>query len=469
MGKVELRSVAAIERNPFDLADTETESGWALLSRLGRECVLPHWKILLITIAAMVASAVTAGALPLLLQRVADDIFVAKDARLLFVLPALVFLLMAFRAAAAWVTTVFEAHLGTKVVSDLRLRMFDAIAAADLAWIQRTHSGRFVSTFVNDTATVDRAATRVMLSLFRHGLSVIFLLGAMFYMDWRLSLIVLIGAPIALINLSQQRKRIRLAVRRSMQEYGDLGSMLTQTLQSMRVVKAYSQEEHESRRIRKIVGNLRKYLMKTTRSRAAVAPVSDALTGLGIAAAILYGGWQGIYGEVTLGHFTGFMAAAMLAFQPMKSLATTHATLSEGLIATSRVFALIDYTSKVEEIRGAKPLRVTGGAISFRNVSFGYDGGGPILSGFNLEIAAGQKVALVGRSGAGKSTVINLVLRFFDPSAGSIFIDGQDIREATLSSVRGASALLTQDPVLFDDTIAANIRYGSRPQRRRPW
>jgi subfamily B ATP-binding cassette protein MsbA len=157
----------------------------------------------------------------------------------------------------------------------------------------------------------------------------------------------------------------------------------------------------------------------------------------------------------------GFMAAAMLAFQPLKSLASTQAVLSEGLLAAARVFALIDHAPHVAEKSGAVPLKVSKGAISFRDVHFAYESGGPILSGFSLEIAAGQKVALVGQSGAGKSTVLNMILRFFDPADGAILIDGQDIREATLASVRGASALLTQDPVLFDDTVAANIAYGS--------
>jgi subfamily B ATP-binding cassette protein MsbA len=237
--------------------------------------------------------------------------------------------------------------------------------------------------------------------------------------------------------------------------------MLTQTLQGMRVVKAYGQEANEAQRLRQIALRLRKYIMKATRSRAAVGPVWETLTGIGIAAAIFYGGWQGIYGDVSLGHFMGFMTAGLLAFQPMKTLANIQAMLSEGLMAADRVFAVIDYASQVTEAPGAKPLRVEKGAISFRDVDFAYDGGGPVLSGFNLDIPAGSTVALVGPSGAGKSTVLNLILRFFDPSGGAILIDGQDLRESTIASVRAASALLTQDPVLFDDTIAANISYGS--------
>jgi subfamily B ATP-binding cassette protein MsbA len=365
------------------------------------------------------------------------------------------------RAIADWISTVAEASLGTKIVAELRYRMFDTIAAADLAWIQGHHSGRFVSTFINDAAIIDRSATRVMVGLFRNGMSAVFLLGAMFYMDWRLSLFVLVAAPLAVLSLGRQRTRIRRASGRGLKEHNELNSMLTQTLQSMRVVKAYGQEAHETRRFRQIVHNIRKYLMKATRTRAAVGPVWEVMSGLGFAAAILYGGWQGIYGNVTLGSFMGFMTAALLAFQPIKTLAGIQATLSEGLLAAERVFALIDYASHVNEKRGAKPLHVTAGSISFRNVNFAYGNGVPILSNFNLDIPAGQRLALVGPSGAGKSTVVNLALRFFDPQSGSISIDGQDLKDVTIASVRAASALLTQEPVLFDDTIAANIIYGS--------
>jgi subfamily B ATP-binding cassette protein MsbA len=201
--------------------------------------------------------------------------------------------------------------------------------------------------------------------------------------------------------------------------------------------------------------------MKATRTRAAVGPLWEILTGFGFAAGVFYGGFQGVYGNVTLGEFMGFMTAALLTFQPMKALASIGATLSEGLIAAERVFALIDYTAHVTEKRGAAPLKVVSGAISFRNVDFSYDGTNLVLSDFNLELPAGQKLALVGPSGSGKSTVLNLILRLFDPSAGSVEIDGQDLRDATIASVRAASALLTQDPVIFDDTIAANIAYGS--------
>nr|WP_281351642.1 ABC transporter ATP-binding protein [Propylenella binzhouense] len=442
----------------WSLAEGSTR---AVLTRLFRESVLPNWKVLVLGLAAMVATAATSGVLPFLMQMVADEVFVAKNEQLLFVLPGLVILVMTFRAAADWVSQVADAWLGNQVVADLRIRMFDTLANADLGWIQRTHSGRFVSAFVNDTPIVDRAAAKTMTSMVKNGLSVLFLVGSMFYMDWRLACLVVAGMPLAIVFLGRQKKRISGSVRRSMQEAGDLGSMLTQTLQGIRVVKAYRQEAEEAARFRGIVGNIVDYLMRTARSRAAVGPVTEALSGLGFAAAILYGGWQGIHGNVSLGHFMGFMTAAMLAYQPLKSLASAQASLSEGVTAASRVFAIIDYASHVTESRSAKPLKVSEGRITFERVGFGYEAGKSVLADFDLEIAPGQKVALVGPSGAGKSTVINLLLRFFDPEAGRILIDGQDIRDVTLASLRSEIALLTQEPILFDETVASNIAYGS--------
>jgi subfamily B ATP-binding cassette protein MsbA len=445
----------------FDALLEQDHSRAPVFKRLVRECIVPHWRNVMISVGSMIVAAATAGAVPFVLQKVGDDVFVAKNATYVLLLPALLVLAVLIRAVSDWISTVAEASLGTKIVAELRFRMFDTIAAADLAWIQGNHSGRFVSTFISDTSVIDRSATRVMVGLFRNAMSALFLLGAMFYMDWRLSLFVLIAAPLAILNLGKQRGRIRRASGRGIREASELNSMLTQTLQSMRVVKAYGQEANETRRFRQIVHNLRKYIMKATRTRAAVGPVWEIMSGLGFAAAILYGGWQGIYGNVSLGHFMGFMTAALLAFQPMKQLASIGATLSEGLLAAERVFSVIDYSSHVTEKRGAKPLHVTEGTVSFRDVGFSYESGGPILTGFSLDIPAGQKLALVGPSGAGKSTVLNLALRFFDPQSGSILVDGQDLRDVTIASVRAASALLTQDPVLFDDTVAANISYGS--------
>jgi ATP-binding cassette, subfamily B, bacterial MsbA len=445
----------------FDAEAYENIAAWPLLKRIFGECIKPHWRLFALSAGSMTITSATSGVLPLLLQRIGDDVFVSKNERLLVFLPVLLLIVVTVRALCGWLSAVADASLGSKVVAELRFRMFDTIAAADLAWIQGHASGRFVSACLGDTSSVNTAGSRVITGIFQNGLTVIFLLCSMFYLDWRLTFVVLLGAPFALVNLSRQKKRIKLATGKQFQEAGVLSGRLTQILQSMRVVKAYGQEETETRRLREAVRKLRKYLMKAVRARSAVGPVWDIGMGLGVAGALFYGGWQGIYGSVSLGHFMGFIAAGLMVVQPMKGLSSVQTSMIEGLIAAARVFAMIDYPSHVTEKPGAKPLPLTGGAMNFRNVVFGYEAGRVALSDFSLEIPAGKKVALVGPSGAGKSTVLNLILRFYDPQQGSVLIDGHDLREVTIASVRGAMALLTQDPVLFDETIEANIRYGS--------
>jgi subfamily B ATP-binding cassette protein MsbA len=433
----------------------------AALARLLRVAILPHWRVLAVAVAAMAVTAATSGALPFLMQVVADEVFVARNERLLYALPLLILVAMTVRAGADWIGRVADAWLGNRIVADLRIRMFDALALADLSYIQRTHSGRFVSAFVSDAAVVDRAGAKTVTALVKDGLTVLVLVAAMFALDWRLSLLVVMGLPVAVLVLSRQKRRITGAVRRSLAEAGGLGSHLTQTLQSMRVVKAYGREGREAERFQAIVRDLMRELMRTARARAAAAPVTEALAGLGLAAAVFYGGWQGIHGSVSLGHFLGFMTAAMLLYQPLKSLATAQAGLAEGATAAARVFAILDHASPVAERPGAVPLRACRGHVAFEDVAFAYEPGAPVLSGVTLDIPEGTKVALVGASGAGKSTLVNLTLRFYDPSSGTVRIDGHDIRDLTLSSLRGACALVTQEPVLFDDTVRANIAYGS--------
>lgn len=442
----------------FPAADMST---WDVVRRILRDHVAPRWKLVLLTVLAMTFAAAGTGALPFLMQFAADEIFIAKNTSFLYGLPPIIIVVMAARAAAEYFARVSQGYLSNRIVADLRIQLFEKLAFADVGWLQSTHSGRFVSVFMNDVATINTAATQTLTALVQNLLQVVFLSAAMLWMDWRLALLVLAALPIGGWLIRRQRGRARQSVTSTLQEVGALGSIVSETLKSIRVVKAYHRESHEAMRARRIIERTLRHMMETVRTRASTGPITEAAGGVGIALAIFYGGWQGIAGTVTLGHFMGFMTAAMLLYQPVKALASLHNQLIEGSVAAGRVFAILDQDQRVAEAPGARPLVVSGGAIRFEGVTFGYEPGQPVLRNFDLDIPAGTKVALVGSSGAGKSTVINLILRFFDPQEGRVLIDGQDVRQATIPSVRLASALLTQDPVLFDDTILANIRYGS--------
>jgi subfamily B ATP-binding cassette protein MsbA len=256
---------------------------------------------------------------------------------------------------------------------------------------------------------------------------------------------------------------MRRVSRSQQQETGQLATALDEAFQGVRQVKAHGMESHEQARVGRAVAGLFRLATKGARVRAYANPALETLAGLAIAAVIVYGGQQVISGHNTPGAFFSFIAAVLLAYEPLKRLAQTNASIQEGLAAAERVFAMIDLSPTVVDRPGAAPLRIGGAAVSLRQVTFTYGGESPALDRFDLDIPAGTNVALVGPSGAGKTTVFNLILRFFDPEAGQISIDGQDLRDVTLASLRAAIALVSQDSLLFDDTVRANILYG-RPE-----
>ena len=437
-----------------------------VVMRMARDHLLPMKSYLLMSFAAMAAAAATTGALPFVMQRTSDEIVVAKNMTSLYYMPLLVIVIICIKAFSEYVSSVSEEYIGQRITAELRERMFKALMYADLSWVQRTHTGRFTSSFLGDIGAIQRAAGVTIVGLGKNALTCIFLIGSMFYMDWILTLAAAIGLPFAFRQIGRQGKKMMRSSTRVFQEHGDLTSFVSQALSGIRVVKAYGREKEETKRVSDAIGRTVEFAMQSVRVRAASGPITEALSGVGIAAAIFYGGYRGITGTMTPGEFMGFITAAMLLYQPLKSLAQLQTNLQLGVAAASRVFAIIDNMPQIKDEPGAKPLHIEDGAIRFDNVTFGYTPEIPVLKDFSLDIPRKQKVALVGPSGAGKSTVLNLILRFYEPESGSISIDGQKLNETTVASVRAASALVTQDPFLFDDTIATNISYGSEQATR---
>jgi subfamily B ATP-binding cassette protein MsbA len=324
------------------------------------------------------------------------------------------------------------------------------------------HSGRIVSGFLNDANLIRTTASRTIVDLVQNALKAVILLGVMMWMDLRFTGFIILFMPLGIVMLGRQRRKMRKSTSKSMQETGDLSALVLQTLRGMRIVRAYGQEGEEVRRAAQTIDRALEFTMRGQRARAASAPAVEILVGCGFAVAIYFAGVQGVTGALTLGHFMGFMTSALLLYQPLKAIGTLQTTIQEGVAAAGRVFGIIDRERKLVDRPGARPLDLTAGEIVFDRVSFAYDNEQPVLRDVSVTVPAGKTVALVGPSGAGKSTMINLALRFFEPDSGRVLIDGQDISHVTTSSVRDAVALVTQDPVLFDDTISANIAYGTK-------
>lgn len=429
--------------------------------RIWTEHFRPRIKLLALACLAMVVSAATTGAIPLLIERATDDIFINKDATMVKIICLGVIVVITLKTISAYISNVSVNYLGQRFVSDMRIQMFDRLTKADLSWIEGVHSGRFISGFLNDANLIRITASRTLVTLVQNLLQVVALTSVMFWLDWKMASIVIIALPLGVGVLSKQRKKMHVSTKKGLVETSELSTLVSQTLRSLRIVRAYGQEQKELDRASNVINRAMEYTMRGLRAQAISSPVVEFLTGIGFAGVIYYAGVNGIEGNVTIGQFSAFMAAAMLIYQPLKSLATLQTAIQEGVAASSRVFGIIDHKAELVEKPNAKTLELTKGQITFKNVSFAYEKESPLFEDFSLEVPAGKTVALVGPSGSGKSSILNLVLRFYDPSNGEVLIDGQNIADLTLKSLRANIALVTQEPLLFDDTIAHNIAYGT--------
>jgi ATP-binding cassette, subfamily B, bacterial MsbA len=431
-----------------------------LVWRLARDFMRPH---ALRVAFAFILMAVSAGSTALrawLMQPVLDRIFVGRDGSLLLLIAGAALVLALAKGVADYGEAVLMNRAGQRVIADVQKTLFARLMRADLAYFHAHPTGTLISRFTNDAALLQRAAANVLGGIGKDALTVVFLVGVMFYQDWILALLSFLIFPLAIRPIVAIGQRMRRVSANTQAEIGQLTTLLNQTFQGARLVKAYGMEDYEERRAAGLFESLFSLIDRATRTRSRASPMMESLGGAAIAIVILYGGHQVIGGTRTPGAFFSFITALLLAYQPLKSLANLNASLQEGLAAVQRIFQVLDVEPTIRDLPGAKPLRVAGGEISFEDVRFGYAPGAVALDRISLTIPAGGTVALVGASGAGKSTILNLIPRFFDVDEGRISIDGQDIRSVTLASLRAAIALVAQEVTLFDDTLRANIAYG---------
>tara|TARA_R110002110_G_scaffold66876_3_gene182770 strand:+ start:7272 stop:9161 length:1890 start_codon:yes stop_codon:yes gene_type:complete len=432
----------------------------AIVARMGREYLKPHWRMAAVALLASVVVAGATGILPVLIKYALDNI-VGSDAWMLLLVALGAIVATALQAIATYISKVNMSTIGQNIVASVQRNMFDRIIHADLAWVSGTHSGRFISSFLNDAGRVRDTITTTVIDLGQNFLTVIALIGAMFYLNWQLALMGAAIIPVIALLVRQLGRRTRKAARQSMEGSGNLTAVISEALSGIRVVKAYDQEATEIDRASRAINDVLHHALRAMRSRVMASPMTGALSGIGIAAVIYFGGRSVQTGFLTIGDLGGFLSAMMLAYEPLKKLANTQTMMQEGIAAAIRVFPILDIQPTITSPANAAALQVSDGAIRFENVHFRYGDGTPALNGIDIEVPKGHTVALVGPSGAGKSTILNFVPRFYDPAIGRVLIDGQDLREVTLTSLRAASSLVTQDPFLFDDTVRANIAYGS--------
>ena len=432
----------------------------ALVRRLVREQIRPQAGRVAAAFACMIVVAAATAGMVLLIGPVIDDVLIERDREMLYLIPGAIVALALVTGTAGYAEAVLMDVIGHRLVANLQRSMYGRIICADLRFFHDNAVGQLISRFVNDAALLRSSIARALTGLVKDSLTVVFLVAVMFVDSWQLALVTVVTFPLALYPIRAIGRRMRKFSRRTQVETGDLTTMLDETFRGIRHVKAYTMEGRETERAGMILEKIYRIWRRSSRVQALSRPLMETLGGIALALAAFFGGILVIQETLTAGALASFMAAVLAAYKPMKSIATLHASLQQGLAAAQRIFQLEDLRPSIADRPGARAVSRVAGNIRFDGVRFGYGDGATALDGVDLEIPAGKTVALVGASGAGKTTMLNLIPRFFDAEDGAVRIDGHDVRDLTLESLRGAIALVSQDLSLFDDTIRANIAYG---------
>ncbi|MBB2200245.1 ABC transporter ATP-binding protein [Gluconacetobacter tumulisoli] len=430
----------------------------ALLRRLWREEVRCHRGRIVSVILLTVLMASLTGLYPLVIQR-ALDMFAAHDPRILYQVPALVILITAAKALSQYGQTVAVQDLVLIVIRGLQGTMFAHLVHTDISRIEREAPAQLAARFTTDAVSIREAMIRAVNSL-GDVVTVAGLVVSMFYMDWELSLIAAVLYPVAAIPIQRLGKKVRRASGGMQERMGETSALLTESFSQARTVRVYRLERNEAARVDQTLDLLHLALLRIARGRARVDPVLEVLGGSAVAAVLGFAGWRAALGGATLGDFSGFVAALLLAARPLRALGSLNAALQEGLAGLERVFAIIDEPPEITEAPTARALPSGEGHLRFESASFVYPDGRVGLDGLTFEARPGLTVALVGPSGAGKSTALSLIPRLHDVSAGRILLDGVDLRALRLSDLRDAIAYVSQDTLLFDLPVIENIRIG---------
>jgi subfamily B ATP-binding cassette protein MsbA len=433
----------------------------ALLRRFLNDWVWPRRWELGWTLVLTAALAGVTGSYPTVIKMSFDTLMSGDRSALPFVLMAIVAVTMA-RATLLFLQAVATNRFILRMSSDMQKVGFRHLINADFARLSRETPGRLMSRLTNDIGFVQAAMTAGLNSAIRDFLSVIALVIAMLYLDWAMTLVVLSVYPLAAIPVATISDRLRRVAKRTQSGLGDMTSLLTEKLSGARLIKSFRLEDYAAARLDASFEEIYTLKMKSVRTRARMDPILEALGGLAIAGVVAFAYLRISHGISTVGDFMGFVTALLMAAQPIRALGNLAGRVKEGLAAAESFYTLIDEKPTITDKPGARKLAVSAGAISFRDVAFAYDKNSKerAVYNFSLDVPGGSTVALVGRSGAGKSTIVNLVPRLFDLTEGEILIDGQDVRDVTLASLRDQISIVSQDITLFDDTIAANIGLG---------
>ena len=441
-------------RRPLPRGDT-----LPLLGRLWREWLSPHRGTLAVVLVLITIVGAATGLYPALIKA-AFDAFDQKDARALVYGPFVVIAVTSVRGFALFGQTVLTNRVVSRVEADMQAALYGHLIESDMAQIGRESAASFTQRFTTDFAFIKEALTRISTVLLRDIAMLIALVIALVWMDPLLTLAAAVTVPFVAGPINRIGRKLRQVSTVTQEQMGATASLISESLQGARIAKTYALEGYLKGRAAQALDDVRRLKMKAANARGRLDPLMEVGGGIAVAGVLVLVGQRVLSGEKTVGDFTGYVAALLLAAQPARALGTLNAILQEAAAALTRYFALMDERPTIRQAPDAVPLRLTRGEIRFEAVRFRYREDAPALEGIDLTVPAGSTTALVGRSGSGKSSLLNLVPRLYDVTSGRVLIDGQDVRGVTLGSLRAHVAVVSQEVVLFDDTIAANIGFG---------
>ena len=433
------------------------------LKRLYHDFTKKHIKTISISVFFTLLVAGSTSSIAYLLDPAIKKIFIEKDQTLIIIIPIFIVIAFTIKGLSLYLAKILMIGVAEEVRKDVQCEMLKTLINADTQLIDNKHSGKFIANLTNDVSMITNLVSTAILNIFKDSFTLLGLLMVMFYQNWKLSLIAIIMIPLASFAAKSLGKRIGKVSTEQMQKAGILNKYLIELFKNHQLIKIFQQENYENIRAEKFINDVKEKSKKILTVFVRSSPIMETLTGIMIAILIFYSGKLILKDEIDIGNFFSFLAAMMLAYQPVRSLATVNITISQGLSAAKRILPIIDEKSKLVENVGDVELKINKGDIIFKNVFFKYDEERekPTLKSVSLKISGGKMTSIVGHSGAGKSTILNLIPRFYEVSSGDIEIDNQSIYKSTIKSLRKNISLVSQDTTLFDDTIRSNIAYAN--------
>ncbi len=433
---------------------------WSPRHRQLLDLVRAHWGRLAWSMVCMLVIAAATASTAYLVKPVLDDIFFSRNQRMLVLIPVAVIVIYLLRGAGMYAQEYLMSYVGERIILRLRTLLYDRIQDLPISFFQREKTGVLMSRITNDVNVIKAMVSFAVTSSLKDSFTILGLVGVIFYRDWKMAIFALVILPLAFFPVVAFGRRVRRASTGCQEAMADLNVFLHETLAGNKIVKAFGREAHEKARFREKTEALFKVEMRAVVARSLSSPVMEFLGGLGIAFIIWYGGSKVIAGTSTAGTFFSFMAAVLMLYDPVKKISRLNNVLQQGLAAADRVFDILETGSEIADPPDPLHLPRRPHQVAFEDVWFRYDDHDWVLKGIDLAVAEGQVLALAGMSGGGKTTLVNLIPRFFDVRRGAVTIDGIDIRRLSVAALRSRIAVVTQEPILFNDSVRYNIAYG---------